>query len=79
MAKTNATAGKRNKFAGLLNRDHYDAIDAALRKLADLPDIIDNAELCDVDCKEYREAHGYFSEKLQKIKDKFFPQGRPAS
>lgn len=79
MAVNKPVNAKKKPYQGILNRDHYDAIDAALRRLADLPDIINNAELCDVDCQEYRNAHEYFTEKLQKIKAKFFPQGRPAS
>ena len=70
---------KKKGVQGILGRDHYDAIDVALRKLGDLPAAIEAAELCDVDCQEARQAHKYLVEKLGKIKQHFFPQGRPSS
>lgn len=75
-AKT-VKATKRPRPASILTQAHYDAIDAALRRLADLPEWIDAAELCDMDCQEYRQAHQYLIDKLTKIQARFFPQGRP--
>lgn len=74
-----ATRPARTKRPAILTQVHYDAIEAALRRLADLPDIIDAAELCDVDCQEYRSMHAMLLDKLQRIRDKFFPQGRPGA
>lgn len=63
----------------ILTQAHYDQLDNTLTTLGHLPDVIDNAELCDVDCQEYRNAHAYLVDKLTKMKQKFFPKGRPAS
>lgn len=79
MPKTNPRPPRPKSTRPILSRDHYDAIDAALRRLADLPQWIDAAELCDTDCQEYRAAHAYFVDKLTKIKAHFFPNGRPPS
>ncbi len=77
MAKAQSKRPDKRSRPQILTAEHYDAIEAALRRLADLPGVIDSAQLCDIDCQEYRQAHAYFLERLTKLKQHFFPNGRP--
>lgn len=69
---------KKRSGPTILTQAHYDQIDGSLRKMADLVPIMASAEVCDVDCAEYRNAHQYLTASLAKIKQHFFPHGRPA-
>lgn len=77
MAKQSQAKAKSKRPPEILTQVHYDAIDGALRTLGDLPGVIEAAEICDVDCAEYRQMADYFRDKLTRIKDHFFPGGRP--
>lgn len=61
----------------ILNEAHYDALTASLEQLKQLPGVMDKAERCGVDCLEYRKMHEYALESLQKIRNEWFPKGRP--
>lgn len=77
MAKKPTTPRRPAAKPTILTVEHFDAVDAALQRLGTLLPVIEDAELCDVDCQEYRRAHAFYIDKFQKIKQKFFPNGRP--
>lgn len=61
----------------ILTAEHYDAIQAELRRLNDVPYCIDKAEQLGVNCKEYREMLKYSVEWLENALKVYFPKGRP--
>ena len=77
MARAKPPAARQNAMRKMLTVEHYDMIQTTLDRLAQLPEFIEWAELCDTDCKAFREAQAYYTDKLLKIKQKAFPQGRP--
>ncbi len=61
----------------ILDRSHYDALVHALERLKQLPNVMDRAERCGVDCSEYRKMQAIAEEGLNKIRAEFFPKGPP--
>lgn len=61
----------------ILGEAHYDALTASLERLKQLPGVMAKAESCGIDCQEYRKMHEYAGESLEKIRQTFFPKGRP--
>lgn len=61
----------------VLSAQDYDMITQALRGLDNVPDVIQRAEACGVDCKEYSRMLDYSRDALQQILDTWFPKGRP--
>lgn len=51
-----------------------DKINDAERKLSYVIDLMDRMADCGMDCDEVRALHAQLQDKLQKIKQQFFPQ-----
>jgi hypothetical protein len=61
----------------ILNADHYDQIQAALRVAESLPEECSRAEQLGIDCAEYRKMHEYAVNWLKLALRLYFPNGRP--
>jgi hypothetical protein len=61
----------------ILGESHYDALTASLDRLKQLPQVMEKAEKCGVNCDEYRKMLDFAGESLETIRKTWFPKGRP--
>jgi hypothetical protein len=64
----------------IFNRNHYEQVLNAERKLHDLLPVLDKAENCGIDCGQFRDLHQYLSQQLSALKREFMtppPQAPP--
>lgn len=64
-------------MADWLPKQWLDKINDAERKLSYVIDLMDRMDECGIDCQEVRSLHAALTEKLQMIKQQFFPQAPP--
>lgn len=55
-----------------------DKINDAQRRLSFVIDLMDRMDECGMDCQEVRQLHSMLFNKLELIKNQFFPQSPPA-
>lgn len=58
-----------------LRPEHFDLLSKAARDLHDIIPEIEKAELCGVDCQEFRSGHAYLSDRVSKFLSIYFPHG----
>jgi hypothetical protein len=61
----------------ILTAQDYDTIQAALAGLNQVPEVMERAQSCGVDCAEYAKMHQFSEDALKHILKTWFPKGRP--